>query len=283
LEALLDLSTAGARKLFLPSLALALAALAPLAGCSTDDGDVTCGPGTVQVGSQCLVAGQVADGGALDATADGSTPPDGAVAADATGDGDASTGDDAAHGDEGDTAGDDTADGDARDTGASPDSAPDANPVAVCSDGGAPAGDPCPAAGAIDCSSSCAGGAACSLVPNGCAWGDDAGTALQLDVMALTTVRTPAGQLDTAACSMSCGEGGAAQASYSFAITTAGQWAKFTVPAPWRVAVPDGDLCHPVDTHCLLSKTGAVIVATDACMPARNITVEPISTGATCP
>ncbi len=63
----------------------------------------------------------------------------------------------------------------------------------------------------------------------------------------------------------------------------AAQWAKFTVPAPWRVMALGGDFRHPADNHCLLSRTGAIIVAPQACMPARNIVVEAIPTGGMCP
>jgi hypothetical protein len=44
-----------------------------------------------------------------------------------------------------------------------------------------------------------------------------------------------------------------------------------------------GDFCHPADNRCLLSRTGAMIVAPQACMPARNIVVEPVTSQATCP
>jgi hypothetical protein len=101
--------------------------------------------------------------------------------------------------------------------------------------------------------------------------------------MTAAIVRTQGGELDPTACSATCGEGGADHASWSFAITTTSQWVKYTVPAPWRVVAPGGDFCHPADTHCLLSRKGAMIVAPQACMPARNIVVEPVTTQATCP
>jgi hypothetical protein len=239
-------------------------------GCSTQNATVTCGPGTILVGSQCQVNAPdaAADGPAPDAGDDAWSSPDAA---------------DAAQSDQG--ASDDAT--------SSPDAWPEAaleggfedGPVpTACTDGGGPASDPCPSASVADCSNTCGvDGGACSYPPNGCAWSGDPGVSLQLAVVQSVVVRTPEGELDTTACSAACGDAGVGEASWSFAITTGAQWAKFTVPAPWRVVAASGDFCHPADNHCLLSRTGAMIVAPQACMPARNIVIEPVSGQAMCP
>jgi hypothetical protein len=245
--------------------------LVGVVGCSTQNASVTCGPGTTLVGSQCQVT-------APDAAADGPAPDAGD---DAWSSLDAADG---AQPDQG-SAGDDATNSMEASPEAAGEGGSEAGPVpTACTDGGGPAGDPCPTASVADCSNTCGGDSgACSYQPNGCAWSGDPTVSLQLDVVQSVIIRTPDGELDTAACSAACGEAGLGEASWSFAITTGSQWAKFTVPAPWRVVATGGDFCHPADNHCVLARTGAMIVAPQACMPARNIVIEPVSGQAMCP
>jgi hypothetical protein len=223
---------------------------------------VTCGEGTKLVDHQCRVTGvDPNEAGPADQSEAG--PPDsGGQDGNPNGGSPSEAGPTAAEG------------GDAQ-------SAPVQGPT-FCKDGGALDSDPCPTGPVIDCSSSCGNRLPCPEHPHNCTWGADDNASIQLDGTSVATVRTPEGDLPPGACAVQCGEAGADQSAYSFTITSSHRWVKITVPAPWRVVAVDDDLCHPADNHCLLVRNGAMVLAPAACMPARNILVEPITDTASC-
>jgi hypothetical protein len=235
-----------------------------LAGCSNSNSDtgVTCGTGTTLVDRQCRATGVDPDAAPEEDPGVGS--------------------DDGGSGGNGSSQALDAGRG--RD--ASPEAAAEASQAVptpkVCADGGTLDADPCPLGPVIDCSHSCDNRLPCTAAPTGCAWSGQDRDSIQLDGTSPATIRTPEGDLETGACKSACGDAGGEQAVYSLAITSSHRWVKFTVPAPWRVVALDEDLCHPTDNHCLLFKNGAMILAPQACMPAKNILVEPVTDTASC-
>jgi hypothetical protein len=141
--------------------------------------------------------------------------------------------------------------------------------------------DPCPAdtSAFYNCSSSC-GGTGTSCTPPLCRGGTNI-----LVVRAPAIVRTPEIPVPTPGCAEYCAEAGTPDPPLVGHINI---WAlndtvKMIVPPPWEIQA--GSTCHAVaNAHCTIMVRGAAsVITTQLDPPVRNITLEPVEAGATCP